>query len=362
MTELEKARQIIDGADKEIARLFEERMKAVETVAKFKSEHGLPIFDAEREKAVIEKNVARIENENLKGHFSTLLTSLMDVSKKYQESLLYGMKVAYCGIEGAFAHIAAQKIFPYGRLCAYSDFPACYKAVENGECDCCVLPIENSYAGEVGQVIDLVFEGSLSVSGVYDMSVKQNLVGVKGATKSDIKKVISHPQALMQCAGYIKAHGYESVTAVNTAIAAKSVADLNDKSLAAIAGKETAELYGLQIIDHDINESAVNTTRFAVFTKNKNEKTEKGERFILVFTVNDEVGALAKAVNVICAHGFNMRVLRSRPVKNIPWQYYFYVEADGDRHGDESKKMIKELSACCETLKVSGSYEYDKII
>ena len=91
-------------------------------------------------------------------------------------------------------------------------------------------------------------------------------------------------------------------------------------------------------------------------------KKQQGERFILVFTVNDEVGALAKAVNVICAHGFNMRVLRSRPVKNIPWQYYFYVEADGDRHGDESKKMIKELSACCETLKVSGSYEYDKII
>lgn len=362
MSELENARKIIDNADKEIARLFEERMSAVKMVAEYKSAHGLPIFDSEREKKVISKNVERIENDELKGYFSSLLTSFMDVSKKYQESLLFGMKVAYCGTEGAFAEIAAKKIFPYGRTVAYGDFASCYNAVLNDECSCCVMPIENSYAGEVGQVIDLMFEGDLGVSGVYDMPVKQTLVGVKGATVNDIKKVISHPQALMQCGEYIKGKGFESEQAVNTAVAAKSVAEKGDKSVAAIASVETAELYGLEVIDHDINESAVNTTRFAVFTKNISAKTDACDKFILLFTVNDEVGALAKAVNIICAHRFNMRVLRSRPVKNVPWQYYFYVEADGDRNSDEGMRMLRELSVCCEKLKIAGHYSGAKTI
>ena len=362
MTELERARLIIDEADRKIASLFEERMAAVKTVAEYKAAHGLPVFDAEREKAVIEKNVERIENDSLKGFYSSLLTSFMDVSKKYQESLLCGMKVAFCGTQGAFAELAAKKIFPHGRPTAYSSFAASYEAVLNGDCECCVLPIENSYAGEVGQVIDLMFEGSLGVSGVYDMPIKQNLVAIKGAAKNEIKKVISHPQALMQCSEYIKEHGFESEQAANTAVAAKEIASLNDKTVAAIASAETAELYGLEIIDHDINESAVNTTRFAVFSKYTGEISDKSERFILLFTVNDRVGALAKAVNVICAHGFNMRVLRSRPVKDVPWQYYFYVEAEGDSNSDESRKMLNELSVCCEKLKIAGHYSGQKII
>lgn len=361
MTELEKARQTIDSVDKELARLFEERMTAVKSVAEYKAAKGLPIFDSTREKAVIEKNVQRIENEELKGYFASLLTSFMDVSKQYQETLLYGMKIAFCGTEGAFAETAAKKIFPYGRTFGYSDFEACYRAVETNECQCCVLPIENSYAGEVGQVTDLMFGGELSVSGIYDMPVRQNLVGVKGAQKKDIKKVISHPQALMQCSEYIKDNGFETEESVNTAAAAKNVAELSDKSVAAIAGAETAELYSLEIIEKDINESAVNTTRFAVLTKNT-QKNKSGDSFILLFTVNDKVGALAKAVNIICAHGFNMRVLRSRPVKNVPWQYYFYVEAQGDCGSDEGEKMLRELSVCCEKLKVAGSFQSGKTI
>lgn len=361
MTELEKARQTIDEVDKEIARLFEMRMCAVRTVAEYKAANGLPIFDGEREKAVIEKNTERIENDKLKGYFSALLTSFMDVSKKYQESILYGAKTAFCGTGGAFAGIAAKKIFPYGRAVAYGSFEDCYNAVLSGECESCVLPIENSYAGEVGQVIDLMFDGSLYVSGVYDMEIHQNLVGVKGAEIKDIKKVTSHPQALMQCAEYIKNNGFEAVQAENTAVAAKSVAESGDKTTAAIASAETAELYGLEILEKNINESAVNTTRFAVFTKNTAGQSGGG-RFILLFTVNDRVGALAKAVNIICAHGFNMRVLRSRPVKNIPWQYYFYVEADGDRNSDECAKMLRELSVCCEKLKIAGHYSDKKII
>lgn len=362
MTDLENARKIIDDVDLEIANLFEKRMSAVKTVAEYKGKHGLQIFDEQREKLILQKNVERLNNDELKPYYDILLRSFMDVSKKYQENLLSGMKVAFCGIEGAFAEIAAKRIFPHGRTVSFSDFDSAYNSVLDGDCDCCVLPIENSYAGEVGQVIDLMFSGDLTVNGIYDMPVKQNLIGIKDAKLSEIKKVISHPQALSQCNVYIKEHGFESEQASNTAVAAREIAALGDKSVAAIASKETAEVYGLEVVDHDINESAVNTTRFAVFSKSKANNSSSNDKFILLFTVNNVVGALAKAVNIICAHGFNMRILRSRPVKNVPWQYYFYVEADGDQNSTEGKRMINELSVCCEKLKIAGNFAQEKTI
>lgn len=362
MSDLENARKIIDEADKEIAELFIKRMGAVKTVAQYKGERGLPIFDEEREKLILQRNVERLPSNELKSYYDILLRSFMDISKKYQENLLSGMKIAFCGIEGAFAEIAAKRIFPQGRTISFSDFDSAYKSVLEGECDCCVLPIENSYAGEVGQVIDLMFSGDLTVNGIYDMPVKQNLIGVKGATLENIKKVVSHPQALSQCNVYIKEHGFVSEQATNTAVAARQVAALNDISVAAIASRETASVYGLDVIDHDINESAVNTTRFAVFSKSQVNNSKDNGKFILLFTVNNVVGALAKAVNIICAHGFNMRILRSRPVKDVPWQYYFYVEVEGDQSSDEGQRMLNELSVCCEKLKIAGNFSEAKSI
>ena len=362
MSDLENARKIIDEADKEIAELFIKRMGAVKTVAQYKGERGLPIYDEEREKLILQRNVERLQSDELKSYYDILLRSFMDVSKKYQENLLSGMKIAFCGIEGAFAEIAAKRIFPQGRTISFADFDSAYKSVLEGDSDCCVLPIENSYAGEVGQVIDLMFSGDLTVNGIYDMPVKQNLIGVKGATLENIKKVVSHPQALSQCNVYIKEHGFISEQATNTAVAARQVAALNDISVAAIASRETASVYGLDVIDHDINESAVNTTRFAVFSKSQVNNSKDNGKFILLFTVNNVVGALAKAVNIICAHGFNMRILRSRPVKDVPWQYYFYVEVEGDQSSDEGQRMLNELSVCCEKLKIAGNFSEAKSI
>ncbi|MBQ6023407.1 MAG: chorismate mutase [Clostridia bacterium] len=356
MHSLENAREKIDRADREMARLFQERMRAVNEIARYKAENGLPVFDPEREAQVIKKNAALIEDKDIGAYYISYLRSVIDISKKYQSALLEGMRIAFCGVEGAFANIAAKRIFPMGRLVSYNDFTAAYTAVQNGECDCCVLPIENSTAGEVGQVTDLMFSGSLYINGVYSLPIRHHLLGVNNARLSDIKKVISHPQALMQCGEYISAHGFSAENAENTAIAAQKTARLNDTSVAAIASRETAELYGLQILDHDINEQSANTTRFAVFSRSVNENVTADNSFILLFTVNNRVGALAKAVNIISAHGFDMRVLRSRPVKDVPWQYYFYVEAKGDQGSDEGVRMRRELAVCCETLKIVGHY------
>ncbi len=357
MEELAKARSDINRIDKELAELFVQRMDAVRRVAEYKAERGLPILDKEREAAVIAANSALVDDEDIRAYYINFLKYNMELSKQYQHRLMKGLRIAYSGVEGAFAHIAATRIFPDGETLAFPDFGSAYQAVVDGACDCAVLPIENSFAGEVGQVTDLMFEGSLYVNGVYDLQISQNLLAVNGAKLGDIQRVISHPQALNQCARYIKEHGFEQVQAANTAIAAKSVSERGDIHTAAIASAETASLYGLTVIDHDINTGADNTTRFAVFSRVDNKAAAgSGSTFFLLFTVNHVAGALAQAINVLGKHGFNMKALRSRAMGEPAWQYYFYVEAEGDENSSEGQKMLAELKAHCDKLKVVGRY------
>ncbi|MCR4790134.1 MAG: chorismate mutase [Treponemataceae bacterium] len=364
MKDLAETRKAITEIDEKMAFLFEQRMKLASDVAAYKKENGMPIFDSARENEILKKNLAFIKDHELQSYYLQFIQNMMDVSKRYQHKLLEGTRIAYSGIEGAFANIAARKIFPDGNLISYTDFKSAYDAVENGECDLAVLPIENSYAGEVGQVSDLMFLGKLFINGVYSLPVTQNLLSVKGAKIEDITTVVSHPQALEQCAEYIRKHGWEAKAVNNTARAAKQVAELNDKSVAAIASHETAELYGLSILDHDINENSTNTTRFAVFSKVREERinSEEYSTFIIMFVVKNESGSLAKAINIIGDNGYNMRVLRSRPLKDSQWEYYFYVEAEGKLSGLEGEKMIKELNQKCQLVKILGSFNpNDKI-
>lgn len=352
---LEEARKIINSVDKQMAELFVERMRAAETVYEYKKEFGLPILDEERENAVIVTNSAMIEDETLKGYYIDYLKHMMKVSRAYQYRMQSGLKVAYSGVEGAFAHIAAGRIFPEGNRISYRDFNSAYNSVVSGESDVVVLPIENSYAGEVGQTIDLIFSGELFINGIYELEIHQNLLGIPDATVEDIRKVTSHPQALSQCHEYIKMRGFETEEANNTALAAKTVAKSGDKSLGAIASTETAEIYGLKVLEANINKSSENTTRFAVLSKVR-AGTPSLSSSVLMFTVKNEAGSLANAISIIGKYGFNMTALRSRPLKKHSWQYYFYVEIDGCTDTDEGKKMLEELGAVCDKLKVAGTF------
>ena len=362
MTDLENARDGINEIDRKMAELFEKRMNLVVQVAEYKKENGLPVFDSSREKQVIERCVRFIKDENLRSYYVQFIQDLMDISKKYQHKLLEGAKIAYCGIEGAFANIAAKKIFPDGVLVPYSDFESAYASVENGECDVAVLPIENSFAGEVGQVSDLMFTGKLYVNGIYALPVTQNLVALKGTSIKDIRLVVSHQQALDQCDKFIKEHGWERKSAANTAMAAKQIADNADRTVAAIASSETAELYGLEVLAPNINENSSNATKFAVFSKVKKEilGTEDYSSFIMMFVVKNESGALVKVLDIIGEYGYNLSVIRSRPLKNSPWEYYFYVEVEGRLSTEKSQEMIESLSKKCRLLKVLGSYELNR--
>ncbi len=362
MDGLEQARATINEADREMAKLFARRMEAVRQVSAYKQAHGLPVLDASRERAVVENNAALYPDGETKAYYIDFLQDVMDLSKRYQHRLLEGFSVAYSGVEGAFADIAARRIFPEAKRVGYGDFAAAYRSVQCGECDCAVLPVENSYAGVVGQVMDLMFEGDLFVNGIYSLPVTQNLLALPGASLSGIQTVVSHPQALAQCAAYLQSHGFEAVPASNTAAAAKSVARGSDPTVAAIASAETAALYNLIVLDHDINESPVNSTKFAVFSRRESRPLKKDSRFLLLFTVNDVAGALAKAINVIADHGFNMKVLRSRPVRGHAWQYYFYVEGEGDETTPNGQRMLAQLAGQCGMMKIAGHYGDDMVL
>ena len=354
--DLQKAREKISEIDSKMAALFEERMQQAALIADYKRDNGIPIYDGSREREVIENNVDLILDEDLKSYYVEFLQNVMDVSKQYQRKCIEGARIAYSGDEGAFAQIATDKIFPEGESVSYKSFQDAYEAVEQGECDLAVLPIENSYAGEVGSVMDIMFQGSLYVNAMYTFHVEQCLLGTQDADISDIEKVVSHPQALAQCDKYIKEIGAKKEEAGNTSFAAKMVAANNDKSVAAIASREAAKIYGLKILDANVAQSGDNSTRFAVFSRNQARYLgdSKHNHIIMMFTVKDEAGALAKAINVIGAYGYNMSAVRSRPLKSLSWSYYFYVEADGDGNVENEKRMLKALGVTCDKLRVIG--------
>lgn len=358
MKDLNEIRKDINRIDGEMRRLFSERMAAAKEVAEYKIAHGLPILDADREAEVIEKNTALLEDEGLRPYYVNFLQGNMAVSRSYQDMLVNGMKVAYSGVAGAFAYIAASKTFPNARKVAYGSFEEAYAACVKGECDAVVLPVENSYNGEVGAVTDLMFSGPLYVNGIIDVDISHCLLGLKDSSISDIKTVVSHPQALAQCNNYIKNHRFVENEYENTALAAEYVAKTNDKTLAAIGSEAAAEIFGLKILEKNINESRTNTTRFAIFSRSEHKHGEgsSGVYSIILFTVSNEAGSLAKALDIIGKHGFNMRTLRSRPMKELMWEYYFYIEAEGNVNSKEGRRMIEDLEEYCPRVKLIGSY------
>ncbi|MBQ8414931.1 MAG: chorismate mutase [Clostridia bacterium] len=355
---LDRARKEINEIDKEMAALFVRRMKAAEAVAEYKKQRGLAILDEARENEVIQRNSAFVEEDVIREYYVNFLRDTMAVSRAYQSRLMEGMKVAFSGTEGAFAHIAACKLYPTAKKVAFGDFSEAYRAVERGECDVAVLPVENSYNGEVGQVTDLMFSGSLYVNGMFDLPITQDLLAKEGVGIDEIREVVSHPQAFGQCRSYIERHGFTRHEFANTALAARWVAENPDRTVAAIGSREAADIFGLKVIDHDINESRSNSTRFAIFSRTANKRIEKdgGVHSILLFTVRNEAGALAQAVDVIGKYGFNMRTLRSRPMKELLWEYYFYVEVEGNVQSETGASLLESLGEFCDRLKFAGTY------
>lgn len=297
MTELDAARRTIDEVDAEMARLFCERMRAVEAVAAYKKERGLPVLDASREEAVVAKNRARLPDadaDRLGDLYEDFLRHNMALSRALQKRLLARDAVAYQGVEGAFAHLALRRLYPHARAVAFATWRDAVEAVSDGRVEAAVLPFENSNAGDVSAVLDLCYaHEELYVSRVFDLPVSQNLLGVPGATLADVKTVVSHPQALAQCAKFLL-HARRRDERISQHGRRRETRARHGRPVA--RGHRLARDGGAlrpRSARADIAETSDNTTRFIVVTR---EQPQKGGRFSLLFTVEHAAGMLARVI------------------------------------------------------------------
>lgn len=356
MNKLEKARLEINEIDEQIAKLFESRMTAVEDVIAYKIENNLEIFDSAREKEVIKRNMNRIEKDQLKSYYQDFLVQMMRISKEYQNSILHQGVYGYQGIKGAFGQIATSRLFPSGKQNSYSKFEDVILALMNHEIEKGVLPFENSTTGEVEEVFDLLYKYDVKISGFYDLKVDQNLMGIKGSEISDIKKVYSKLEAIEQCEDALKPFHFECIPYTNTALAAKFVSEQKDKTIGAIAAKESADEYGLEILMENINTLHDNVTRFIVI---ENECPKTSDLVMAMFAVNHESGALAQIMQIIAKHELNMTSIHSHACKDKSWQYYFYVEIEGNISDKNVQACFEECQQYCEKFKVIGCVKED---
>lgn len=245
MDALEQARAEIDTVDAQLAALFERRMAAVLQVAEYKRAHGLPIYDAAREAAVLEKAAARIQQPALRPYYKDHVQHMMDIAKQYEAAVLGRNRAAYQGVEGAFAHIALKALFPHAEAVSYSTWDEVFEAVASGEAAHGVVPFENSHAGDVSAVLDLCYNHpELWVVDVYDLPISQNLLVLPGTQLSQLRTVYSHQQAIAQSETFLKQFRLPATAMANTAMAAKFVAESKDPTKAAIASAETAPCTG----------------------------------------------------------------------------------------------------------------------
>ena len=238
----------------------------------------------------------------------------------------------------------------------YPHFEDVYQALEKGEIDYGVLPLENSSTGAINDNYDLLTQYSFYIVGEQSITIDQNLLGIKGATLEDIKDVYSHVQGLKQTSEFLNAHHIEGHDYLNTAAAAKYISEAQDKHIGAIASTEAAKLYNLDIIAKAIQNDQSNHTRFIIIAR-QYEIRPSANRISMVFTVNHEVGALYEVMRVVKEHNINMARIESRPLPLSPWEYYFYLDIDGNLNQDHVQRALQEIKTYTNTFRMIGNYE-----
>ena len=362
----------IDKIDKEMTKLLEKRMNISKSISKYKMEHDMQIFHPEREKIVIEKNKGYLENKEYGDLVESYYDNLMYLSRLVQQKEIYSenniytkpykndrenLVVGYQGVPGSFGNEAMLKYFKNIKEAkSYEKFEDVFKAVEDGEIEYGILPVENSSTGGIGTVEDLLKGYNLYIVGEECIRISQNLVGIKGATVDDIKEVYSHPQGFEQSTKFFDKHkDYNLIPYSNTAISAKLVSDLKDKSKAAIASERAAKLYDLKIIKKDVNDLKNNYTRFIVIGRDL-ECDETCDKVSILFSIEDTSGGLYTVIRDIKEFGLNMSKIESRPNRNNPWNYIFFVDFDGNLFDVNIKKAINTIARSSKYFKLLGCY------
>lgn len=376
MRDLSEIRNEIDSVDAEIVALYEKRMRLAEQVAEYKIGTGKKVLDKEREKSKLDKIKTYATTEFTKCGVTELFEQIMAMSRKRQYQMLteHGMiekpgfdmveklpvakaKIVFQGVEGAYTQVAMKRFFGENIDSMHVEtWRDAMETIKTGEADYAVLPLENSSAGIISENYDLLVEYGYSIVGEQIIKIDHCLLGTQEAELSDIKQVYSHPQALMQCSLFLEGHRtWENLASKNTAMAAKQIKEDNDKSVAAIANRLTADIYGLKILQENIQNNSNNSTRFIIVSKEKIYVKDAG-KISIYFELPNESGSLYHALSHFIYNNINMNRIESRPISGRNWEYRFFIDFDGNLEDSAVQNALRGLKEETAKMAILGNY------
>ena len=374
---LEESRAEIDRIDRELVKLFCDRMQVSADVAEYKRAVGKPVYDAARERALLCK-VSELAGADMEEHVRKLYASILAISKAYQHERLNTdsalaqqitaavretpalfparAKVACQGVEGAYSLQAAEKLFSCPDVTFYKTFENVFEAIDRGECRYGVLPIENSTAGSVTQIYDLMSCHRFYIVRALRLKVDHCLLVKAGTRLEDIREIVSHPQALSQCAGYIAdLQGVTATAMPNTAKAAEFVKTTDRRDVAAIASKDCAAIYGLSVLDSAIQDNGNNYTRFICISKTP-EIYPGASKTSITLTIPHKPGSLSRLLTQIDAMNINLTKLESRPIPGQDFEFLFYFDLESPVESPALLRLLGELESSSEQFRYLGTY------
>lgn len=374
--DIKELRKEIDSIDKELTALFQKRMEVAAGVAKYKQENNMPVFNREREREVLNSVTARVPEE-LESYTKTLYETIFNLSRSYQKKLIKPQSsvskmiadvtaqtpcerpsravVACQGVEGAYSQFACDKMFTYPSIVYCRGFEDVFKAVDSGLCRYGVLPVENSTAGTVNKVYDLMKEHKFYIVHSLKLFIRHSLLAPEGVKLEDVKEIFSHEQAINQCSGFLSKLGVKVTPCENTAVAAKMVAESGRKDCASIGSKDGAAQYGLSAIKTGIQNTDNNYTRFICISKTP-EIYPGAKKTSFMMTIPHEPGSLYNILSRFAALGLNMTKLESRPIPGSNFEFMFYFDIDASVYSDNLKALFSELENDAEQFSYLGSY------
>ena len=370
-------REKIDEIDSTLLRAFIERMDVSADIAACKAEKGLPIYDPARERQKMGDIIARTP-EKYAQYAAALYALLFELSRTHQESIVRprsalveqiqkalettqrvfpkNAPVACQGVEGAFSQLACEKLFTYPNIMFCNSFESVFSAIDAGLCRYGVLPLENSTAGSINKVYDLMMRHRFYIVRSVRLKVDHNLLAKKGASLSDIKEIYSHAQAISQCAAFLSTlPGVKVIECENTAKAAKLVAESDRTDIAALSSRYCAELYGLVCLKSAVQDQGNNYTRFICISKDL-EIYPGADKTSLMLSVPHKPGSLYRVLSRFYALGINLNKLESRPIPDRDFEFMFYFDLDTPVYSDAFTQLIGELESSCDDFRYLGSY------
>lgn len=377
MQDLSVTRKQIDAIDTEIVNLFVRRMACADEVAAYKAEHHLPVLDRSRERELLAKRASMVP-EDLKGYTQVLFQLLMEASRNRQSEALGAngesveriaaalesspelfpseAYVACQGVEGAYQQIATDRIFKHANISYFDTFDGVFRAVEEGFCSYGVVPLENSTAGSVTQVFDLMMKHKFHIVRTCRLKIDHNLLAKPGSGLESIRHIYSHEQAINQCGDFLGSlKGVAVHSCENTAVAAQMVAESDGADVAAIASRSSAEIYGLDALAKNVQDQGNNYTRFAVIAKDL-VIYPGADRSSLMIVVNHEPGALYKVLAKFYDLDINIIKLESRPIPDRDFEFMFYFDVQCPAAAPEFLTLMRSLEDACEEYRYLGSY------